>query len=98
MAHGDVSADWGFAENLAYASLVAANFHVRLIGQDSRRGTFFHRHAALVDQTTGEAYVPLAHVVSDPRAFTVADSLLVVGVSILMICFWRDRKGPIRAC
>jgi 2-oxoglutarate dehydrogenase E1 component len=76
MAHGEVSADWGFAENLAYASLVAANFHVRLIGQDSRRGTFFHRHAALIDQTTGEAYVPLAHVVSDPRAFTVADSLL----------------------
>jgi 2-oxoglutarate dehydrogenase E1 component len=76
MASGEVGSDWGFAENLAYASLLAANFHVRLIGQDSRRGTFFHRHAALIDQTTGDAFVPLAHVASDPRAFTVADSLL----------------------
>jgi 2-oxoglutarate dehydrogenase E1 component len=76
MAAGEVSCDWGFAENLAYASLLAADFHVRLIGQDSRRGTFFHRHAALIDQTDGEAFVPLAHVASDPRAFTVTDSLL----------------------
>ena len=49
---------------------------MRLVGQDSRRGTFFHRHAALIDQTTGEAYTPLAHVATDPRAFMVADSLL----------------------
>jgi 2-oxoglutarate dehydrogenase E1 component len=76
MAAGEVGCDWGFAENLAYATLLAANFHVRLIGQDSRRGTFFHRHAALIEQTTGEAFVPLAHVASDPRAFMVADSLL----------------------
>jgi 2-oxoglutarate dehydrogenase E1 component len=76
MAAGEVGCDWGFAENLAYASLLAANFHVRLIGQDSRRGTFFHRHAALIDQTTGEAFVPLAHVATDPRALTVTDSLL----------------------
>jgi 2-oxoglutarate dehydrogenase E1 component len=76
MAAGEVGCDWGFAESLAYASLLAANFHVRLIGQDSRRGTFFHRHAALIDQTTGEPFVPLAHVASDPRAFMVADSLL----------------------
>jgi 2-oxoglutarate dehydrogenase E1 component len=76
MAAGEVGCDWGFAENLAYATLLAANFHVRLIGQDSRRGTFFHRHAALIEQTTGEAFVPLAHVATDPRAFMVADSLL----------------------
>src|SRR5688572_4430783 len=76
MANGELGCDWGFAESLAYASLLAANFHVRLIGQDSRRGTFFHRHAALIDQTTGEAYTPLVHVATDPRAFTVADSLL----------------------
>ncbi len=49
---------------------------MRLIGQDSRRGTFFHRHAALIDQTTGEAYVPLAHVGADPHALTITDSLL----------------------
>ena len=76
MAAGEVGCDWGFAESLAYATLLAANFHVRLIGQDSRRGTFFHRHAALIEQTTGEAFVPLAHVASDPRAFMIADSLL----------------------
>jgi 2-oxoglutarate dehydrogenase E1 component len=76
MAAGEAGCDWGFAESLAYASLLAEDFHVRLIGQDSRRGTFFHRHAALIDQVTGEAYTPLAHVSTDPRAFTVADSLL----------------------
>ena len=76
MAAGELGSDWGFAETLAYASLLAANFNVRLIGQDSRRGTFFHRHAALVDQTTGEAYVPLAHIGADPHALTLADSLL----------------------
>jgi 2-oxoglutarate dehydrogenase E1 component len=76
MAAGDLPCDWGFAENLAYASLLAADFHVRLIGQDSRRGTFFHRHAALIDQSSGDAYLPLAHIASDPHAFMVADSLL----------------------
>ena len=76
MAAGEVGCDWGFAENLAYASLLAANFHVRLIGQDTRRGTFFHRHAALIDQNNGEAFLPLAQVSSDPRALTIADSLL----------------------
>jgi 2-oxoglutarate dehydrogenase E1 component len=76
MAAGEIGCDWGFAETLAYASLLAANFHVRLVGQDTRRGTFFHRHAALVDQTTGEAFVPLSKVSSDPRALTLTDSLL----------------------
>jgi 2-oxoglutarate dehydrogenase E1 component len=76
MAAGEIGCDWGFAETLAYASLLAANFHVRLIGQDSRRGTFFHRHAALVDQNDGSVHVPLEHVVADPQALTVADSLL----------------------
>ncbi|HEY8518584.1 MAG TPA: 2-oxoglutarate dehydrogenase E1 component [Gammaproteobacteria bacterium] len=76
MAAGEMSLDWGFAEHLAYASLLADKFHVRLVGQDTRRGTFFHRHAALMDQNTGETYVPLSKVVPDPRAFMVADSLL----------------------
>ncbi len=76
MAAGEISIDWGYAELLAYASLLAQDFRVRLVGQDSRRGTFFHRHAALLDQETGEAFVPLARVTDDPRAFMVADSLL----------------------
>src|SRR5690606_19827313 len=75
MAAGDLELDWGFAETIAYATLLSENFHVRLIGQDSRRGTFFHRHAALFNQTNGEVYVPLAHIGGE-NAFLVADSIL----------------------
>jgi 2-oxoglutarate dehydrogenase E1 component len=76
MAKGEIPMDWGFAESLAYASLLAEQFNVRLIGQDSRRGTFFHRHAAFHDAKTGDVIVPLENVTDRPRAFTVADSLL----------------------
>ena len=75
MAAGELDLDWGFAENLAYATLLADNFHVRLIGQDSRRGTFFHRHAALFNQTNGDVHVPLAYI-GDENSFLVADSPL----------------------
>ncbi len=76
MAAGDLELDWGFAENLAYASLLAGDFQVRLIGQDSRRGTFFHRHAAFFNQKDGAVFTPLEHIASDPGAFTIGDSLL----------------------
>ena len=76
MAKGELPMDWGFAENLAYASLLKENFNVRLVGQDSQRGTFFHRHAAFHDAKTGEIVIPLEKVIDRPRAFTVADSLL----------------------
>jgi 2-oxoglutarate dehydrogenase E1 component len=76
MAAGELPMDWGFAENLAYASLLAEKFQVRLIGQDTRRGTFFHRHAAFHDLETGEVVVPLGNVSDNPQAFMVADSLL----------------------
>jgi 2-oxoglutarate dehydrogenase E1 component len=76
MAAGEQPMDWGFAECLAYASLLAEKFQVRLVGQDSRRGTFFHRHAALHDLERGDVVIPLAQIAEDPRAFTVADSLL----------------------
>jgi 2-oxoglutarate dehydrogenase E1 component len=76
MAAGELPADWGFAENLAYASLLHENYSVRLIGQDSRRGTFFHRHAALFNQTNGEVYLPLARLSRNERSFVAADSLL----------------------
>ena len=76
MADGNQPLDWGFAECLAYASLLAEKFQVRLVGQDTRRGTFFHRHAAFHDLQSGEVSVPLAHVSDNPRAFIVADSLL----------------------
>ena len=76
MAAGDLGIDWGFAETLAYASLLSEGYQIRLIGQDSRRGTFFHRHATFFNQTNGEEFTPLTHVADNPNAFTIADSLL----------------------
>jgi len=76
MAAGEQPIDWGFAEMMAYASLVKAGFKVRLTGQDSRRGTFFHRHAVLYDQVTNECHVLLENLSDRRGAFTVTDSLL----------------------
>jgi len=76
MATGKTPCDWGFVENLAYASLLAEKTIVRLSGQDVCRGTFFHRHAVLYDQNNGKSYTPLAHVSDDPSAFSVVNSLL----------------------
>ncbi|MDE2197264.1 MAG: 2-oxoglutarate dehydrogenase E1 component [Gammaproteobacteria bacterium] len=76
MAAGKVPVDWGCAEILAYASLLTEGYPVRLTGQDTGRGTFFHRHAVIHNQTDGSTYVPLAHLAADQQAFTVVDSLL----------------------
>lgn len=76
MAAGELPIDWGFAEMMAYASLLKAGFRVRMTGQDSRRGTFFHRHAVLHDQSTGETHVALGNLSAGQHAFTVTDSLL----------------------
>ena len=76
MAAGDLPLDWGFAETLAYASLLKQGHKVRLTGQDSGRGTFFHRHAVLHDQKTGARWVPLEHVAEGQPRFTVTDSVL----------------------
>src|SRR5882724_3113322 len=76
MVNGDLALDWGAAENLAYASLVQEGYPVRLTGQDSGRGTFFHRHAVLHDQTTGRSYVPLQHLATNQPTFRVTDSVL----------------------
>jgi 2-oxoglutarate dehydrogenase E1 component len=70
---GDV--DWALGEALALGSLVKGGSNVRLIGQDSRRGTFSHRHAALIDYENGDQYVPLANLDST-AFFTVRDSFL----------------------
>ncbi|MGH8110428.1 MAG: 2-oxoglutarate dehydrogenase E1 component [Rhodanobacteraceae bacterium] len=75
MAEGELPLDWGYAENMAYATLVDQGTALRLVGQDTGRGTFFHRHAELHDQKTGEVYTPLAHVREDVRV-DVIDSLL----------------------
>ncbi len=76
MAAGATPLDWGFAETLAYASLVEAGYPVRLSGQDSGRGTFFHRHAVLLNQRNGDEYVPLQHVSEQQASFTVINSIL----------------------
>ncbi|MCG6984212.1 MAG: 2-oxoglutarate dehydrogenase E1 component [Thiocapsa sp.] len=76
MAQGDQLLNWGFAENLAYASLLEAGVPVRLSGQDTGRGTFFHRHAKIHDQASGEAYTPLQHLGEHQGAFIAIDSIL----------------------
>jgi 2-oxoglutarate dehydrogenase E1 component len=76
MAAGELPMDWGFAEMMAYASLLKDGFRVRITGQDSRRGTFFHRHAVLHDQVTGSTHVLLEGLVRRQGDFTVTDSLL----------------------
>ncbi|MDA8101619.1 MAG: multifunctional oxoglutarate decarboxylase/oxoglutarate dehydrogenase thiamine pyrophosphate-binding subunit/dihydrolipoyllysine-residue succinyltransferase subunit [Nitrospiraceae bacterium] len=83
LAGGDV--DWGLGEQLAFGTLALEGFDVRMAGQDSRRGTFSHRHAALIDYRTGEDYVPLEHVATFATSagrrgpfgrFMIYDSLL----------------------
>ena len=68
--------DWGYAETLAYASLVNDGYNVRLSGQDCGRGTFFHRHAVWHNQDDGESYVSLRNIKDAKGDFTVINSLL----------------------
>ncbi len=80
MGRGDINVDWGMGEHMAFASLVASGYPVRLSGEDSGRGTFVHRHAVLHDQNrekwdTG-TYVPLQNVADGQAPFVVIDSLL----------------------
>ena len=68
--------EWGQAEQLAFASLVAEGVSVRLTGQDAERGTFGHRNAVLHDARDGRTYAPLAHVKGARGAFEVYNSPL----------------------
>jgi len=76
MAMGDQLANWGFAEVLAYATLLQSGYPVRLSGQDSGRGTFFHRHAKVHCQATGRDHTPLQHLDPHQGAFIAIDSIL----------------------
>jgi 2-oxoglutarate dehydrogenase E1 component len=80
MSEGKLPLDWGMAENLAYAALLKDGYPVRISGQDSGRGTFFHRHAVLHDQERERwdegTYVPLSHITPEQPDFVVIDSVL----------------------
>jgi len=77
MMDGKHEIDWGCAETMAYATLLQEGGWVRLCGEDSGRGTFFHRHAVVYDQKTGEAMVPLKQLEHGPLShFTVINSML----------------------
>ena len=68
--------DWALGEAMAYGSLLYEGTSVRLAGQDTRRGTFSHRHGVLVDYETGAEYTPLAPLATDGAQFWLYDSLL----------------------
>ncbi|PID63063.1 MAG: 2-oxoglutarate dehydrogenase E1 component [Gammaproteobacteria bacterium] len=75
MAAGGLPIDWGFAETMAYATLLNDGYSVRLSGQDCGRGTFAHRHAVLHNQNERGAIVPLRNL-TDKAQFLVIDSVL----------------------
>jgi len=76
MAAGAMPLDWGFAENMAYATLLIEKYHVRLTGQDVGRGTFVHRHAVLHNQLNNKTHTPIKHLVKDQGRAQIFDSLL----------------------
>ncbi|MGH8685889.1 MAG: 2-oxoglutarate dehydrogenase E1 component, partial [Nitrosospira sp.] len=80
MGEGKLPLDWGMAENLAYAALLKDGFAVRISGQDSGRGTFFHRHAVFHDQNRERwnegTYTPLRHIAAEQPDFAIIDSVL----------------------
>jgi 2-oxoglutarate dehydrogenase E1 component len=96
--------DWGFAEALAFGSLMLEGTPVRLSGQDVRRGTFSHRHAVWYDAKTGKPHIPLLHLAEDQARICIYNSLLseaaVLGFDYgysldypEMLCLWEAQFG-----
>ncbi|WP_180684266.1 2-oxoglutarate dehydrogenase E1 component [Tepidicella baoligensis] len=80
MGRGEINVDWGMGEHMAFASLVASGYAVRLSGEDCGRGTFTHRHAVIHDQNRERydegTYIPLQNVAENQAPFVVIDSIL----------------------
>jgi len=77
MSEGKQNLDWGMAEMLAYSSLMKGGFNIRLVGEDVRRGTFYHRHATIVDQKSNKAYEVLDGIAKESKVdLMIEDSVL----------------------
>ena len=77
MNNGEMPLNWGYAEVMAYASLLSQGFPIRITGQDVRRGTFSHRHACVFDSKTGKGFIPLSEIANKHNTkFDIYDSLL----------------------
>ncbi|WP_374318647.1 2-oxoglutarate dehydrogenase E1 component [Aquabacterium sp.] len=80
MGRGEINVDWGMGEHMAFASLVASGYPIRLSGEDCGRGTFSHRHAVIHDQNREKwdegTYIPLQNVADNQAPFVVIDSIL----------------------
>ena len=77
MNHEKSPVNWGFAENMAYATLLSEGYPIRITGQDVRRGTFSHRHACVFDANSGTGFIPLSEIANQNKTrFDIYDSLL----------------------
>ena len=80
MGRGEIPIDWGMGESMAFASLVASGYAVRLSGEDCGRGTFTHRHSVIHDQNREKydegTYTPLENITPNQAPFVVIDSIL----------------------
>ncbi len=77
MTNSKMSTNWGYAESMAYATLLSEGYPIRITGQDVRRGTFSHRHACVFDSSSGVGYIPLARIAEENHTkFDIYDSLL----------------------
>ena len=77
MTDGSLDINWGYAESMAYASLLQEGYPIRITGQDVRRGTFSHRHACVFDKDSGEDFIPLSKIAKENNIrFDIYDSLL----------------------
>jgi len=76
MALGELPLDWGFAETLAYATLLLEQHPIRIAGEDVQRGTFGHRHAVLHNYETGETCMPLEHLSDEQAPIWIYNSIL----------------------